>query len=180
MEDDIQTLINGCKLNDRKAQELLYRKFYDAMASICMLYTKNQEDAKEVVNNGFLKVFKSIDQFDITKASLYTWMRKIVINASIDFLRKQHINFSPLPLKDVPEPGIDNAIIQQIDAEDLLRFIRQLPPATQLVFNLYTIEGFNHREIATIINISEGTSKWHLSEARKILKNLIQIQRSEI
>lgn len=180
MEDDIQTLINGCKLNDRKSQEQLYRKFHGAMASICMLYTKNQEDAKEVLNNGFLKVFRNIGQFDVARASFYTWIRKIIINASIDFLRKQHISFTALPLENVLEPGIDNTIVQQIEAEELLLFIRQLPPATQLIFNLYTIEGFNHREIAIMLKISEGTSKWHLSEARKVLKNLIQIQRSEI
>lgn len=180
MEDDIQKLIIGCKLNDRKAQEQLYRKFYSAMASICMPYTKNQEDAKEVINDGFLKAFKNIGQFDATKASFYTWLRKIIVNTSIDFLRSQHISYVTLPLETVQEPGTDNAILQQIDAEDLLIMIRQLPPATRLVFNLYSIEGFNHREIANLLKISEGTSKWHLSEARKALKTLIQIQRSEI
>jgi RNA polymerase sigma factor (sigma-70 family) len=180
LEDDIQKLINGCKLNDRKAQEQLYRRFYGAMASICLPYTKNQEDTKEVLNNGFLKVFKNIGQFDPAKASFYTWARKIIINVSIDFLRSQHVGYTTMPLENLPEPGIDNTIVQQIDAEELLLLIRQLPPATRLVFNLYSIEGYNHREIAHMLTISEGTSKWHLSEARKVLKSLIQIQRSEI
>ena len=180
MEDDIQKLINGCKLNDRRAQEQLYKRFHGAMASVCMPYTKSHEDTREVLNNGFLKVFKSIHQFDVSKASLYTWIRKIIINSSIDFLRSQHLSYATLPLEGVAEPGVDNIVVQQIDADELLSLIRKLPPATRLVFNLYSIEGYNHREIASMLKISDGTSKWHLSEARKVLKNLIQIQRSEI
>lgn len=127
----------------------------------------------QVLNDGFLKVFKNIDVYDPFKASLYTWIRKIIINTALDFLRKQPIVYGSYISDMKEEPAIENSTIQKIDADELLSKIKQLPPATQLVFNLYTIEGFNHREIGEMLNISEGTSKWHVSEARKQLKQLI-------
>jgi RNA polymerase sigma factor (sigma-70 family) len=171
-EDDIQKLIKGCKENNRKAQELLYKKFYAAMLSLCIRYTNDQHDAMLVLNDGFLKVFKNISSYSPYKGGLYTWIRKIIINTALDFLRKEKLTYSG-SLSDIEEPAIESSIIQKTDADELLFSIKQLPPATQVVFNLYTIDGFNHREIAEILGISEGTSKWHLSEARRQLKQLI-------
>ena len=172
----MQTLVNGCRINDRKAQEQLYKKFYGAMAAVCARYTRNGQDTKEVLNDGFLKVFKNIHQYDPMKASLYTWIKTIVINASIDFLRRQQPFHASLTADTCQEPEIENAVIERINAEALMAVITQLPPATLLVFNLYTIEGYNHREIAQLLRISEGTSKWHLSDARKRLKQSLQTQ----
>ena len=176
-EDDISGLVEGCVKNNRKAQELLYKKFYVAMASLCARYISNQQDAVQVLNDGFLKVFKNIHLYTPVKASLYTWIRKIMINTAIDFFRKQ-----PLPIiftRDLSamheETAVENSIIQKIDADELLQSIKRLPKATQLVFNLYTIDGFNHREISEMLGISEGTSKWHLSEARKQLRQSISL-----
>lgn len=177
LEEDIQTLLDGCKKNDRKAQEQLYNRFYSVMMAFCVRYTKNQMDAIEVLNDGFLKVFKNIHQYDAAKASVYTWIRKIVINASIDFLRKQTLKYTSIVPGTEEEPAIESEVIEKMDAEELLSMIRQLSPATQLVFNLYTVDGFNHREIGTMLGISEGTSKWHLSEARRQLKQIIQAVR---
>ena len=175
-EDDIQQLIEGCKKNDRKAQELLFKKFYVAMSSLCIRYINDQQDAMQVLNDGFLKVFQNIDAYNPYKASLYTWIRKIVINTALDFLRKKPL-FNSTDLSDIEEESsVENSIIQKMNADDLLNTIKQLPAATQLVFNLYTVDGFNHREIAETLNISEGTSKWHLSEARRQLKQLLQIK----
>jgi RNA polymerase sigma-70 factor (ECF subfamily) len=143
------------------------------MASICLRYTRNEEDAIEVLHNGFLKVYKNIHTYDTSKASLYTWIRKIVVNSAIDFIR-QRSRFSTVELEKAEEPGIDAVAIQRLSAQELLRLVQQLSPATQTVFNLYVIEGYNHREIANLIGISEGTSKWHLSEARRQLQLLLQ------
>jgi RNA polymerase sigma factor (sigma-70 family) len=174
-EDDIQTLIEGCKKNNRRAQELLYKKFYVVMSSLCLRYTNNKQDAMQILNDGFLKVFKNIGSYDLEKATVYTWIRKIMINTSIDFLRKQPIIYTS-SLSDInEETAIENNIIQKLDADELLMLIKELPPATQLVFNLYTVEGFNHREIGDMLGISEGTSKWHVSEARKQLKQSIMV-----
>ncbi len=172
-EDDIKALVDGCKKNDRKAQELFYKRFYAAMASICIRYISNQQDAMQVLNDGFLKVFKSIQTYDASKARLYTWIRKIMINTAIDFLRRQPIVYVTDISAVYEETAIDNSVVHKIDADELLGLIKKLPKATQLVFNLYTVEGYNHREIAEMLSISEGTSKWHLSEARKQLKQFI-------
>ena len=162
-------LINGCIKNDRKAQEQLYQRFYGPMSSICLRYTRNEEDAIEVLHNGFLKVYKNIHTYDTSKASLYTWIRKIVVNTAIDFIRQRN-RFSVVELEKAEEPGVDPEAIQRLSAHELLQLVQQLSPATQTVFNLYVVEGYNHREIASLIGISEGTSKWHLSEARKLLQ----------
>lgn len=166
-------LINGCINNSRQAQELLYKRFYGPMASICLRYTRNEEDAIEVLHNGFLKVYKNIHTYDSSKASLYTWIRTIVINSAIDFIR-QRDKFSKIELEKAEEPGIDAEALHRMSARELLKLVQQLSPATQTVFNLYVIEGYNHREIANLVGISEGTSKWHLSEARRQLQLLLQ------
>lgn len=166
-------LISGCINNDRKAQELLYKRFYGPMAAICLRYTKNQEDAIEVLHNGFLKVYRNIQTYDTTKASLYTWIRTIVINSAIDFIRKRD-KFSKIELEKAEEPGVEADAVTRMSAQELLQLVQQLSPATQAVFNLYVVEGYNHREIANLLGISEGTSKWHLSEARKKLQLLLQ------
>lgn len=167
-------LINGCINNSRRAQERLYKKFYGPMASICLRYTRNQEDAIEVLHNGFLKVFKNIHTYEVGRASLYTWIRTIIINSAIDFIRQRGKFHSTIELEKAEEPAIDADAIQRMSAHEVLLLVQQLSPATQTVFNLYVVEGYNHREIANLLGISEGTSKWHLSEARKQLQKLLQ------
>jgi RNA polymerase sigma factor (sigma-70 family) len=144
------------------------------MASICLRYTRNHEDAIEVLHNGFLKVFKNIHTYDVGRASLYTWIRTIVINSAIDFVRQRGKFHTHIELDKVEEPAIDADAIQRMSSHEVLLLVQQLSPATQTVFNLYVVEGYNHREIANLLGISEGTSKWHLSEARKQLQKLLQ------
>ena len=161
--------------NDRKAQELLYKQFYGSMMTICMRYTRQEEDALEVLHNGFLKVFKHLSSYDAAKASLYTWIKTIMVNSAIDFIRSRQKFKNQVELKETHEAGsIDNEAIQRMGSTELLKLIQKLPTATQTVFNLYIIEGYNHREIGDILGISDGTSKWHLSEARRLLKQLLQ------
>lgn len=167
-------LINGCINDDRRAQELLYKQFYGPMSTICLRYTRNQEDAIEVLHNGFLKVYKNIHTYDAAKASLYTWIRTIIVNSAIDFIRQRGKFYNHIELEKAEEPAIDADAVQRMSSRELLRLVQQLTPATQGVFNLYVIEGYNHREIANLLGISEGTSKWHLSEARKQLQQLLQ------
>lgn len=143
------------------------------MSALCLRYTRNEEDAIEVLHNGFLKVYKNIHTYDPAKASLYTWIRKIVVNSAIDFIRQRN-KFSVIELEKAEEPGIDADAVTRLSAQELLQLVRQLSPATQTVFNLYVVEGYNHREIGEKIGISEGTSKWHLSEARRQLQALLE------
>jgi RNA polymerase sigma factor (sigma-70 family) len=170
----IESVITGCIAGERKAQEKLYDTFSVAMAAICMRYTKSKDDALEVLNDGFLKVFKNINRFDRAKASLYTWMRTIMINTAIDYLKRKHPAFEEIPGTGSEEPAIDNETILKYEADELLSLIRKLPAATQTVFILFTVDGYSHKEIARQLGISEGTSKWHLSDARRQLKLLIK------
>ena len=144
------------------------------MASICLRYTRNHEDAIEVLHNGFLKVFKNIHTYDVGRASLYTWIRTIIINSAIDFVRQRGKFHTHIELDKVEEPAIDADAIQRMSSHEVLLLVQKLSPATQTVFNLYVVEGYNHREIANLLGISEGTSKWHLSEARKQLQKLLK------
>ena len=167
-------LINGCIDNDRKAQERLYKQFYVAMMSVCMRYTRNEDDAMEVLHNGFLKVYKNMHRFDSLKAGLYTWIRSIMIHSAIDFIRQNVKHSRQVEIDQATEPYIDSEAIEKLNAQELLHLVRKLPPATQTVFNLYIIEGFTHKEIGIMIGISEGTSKWHLSEARRLMRKLLK------
>lgn len=172
-EKNIDNIISGCKAGSRKAQEQLYRSFYRVMMSLCLRYTKNETDAMEVLNTGFYKVFKNIQRYDSLQGSLYTWIRTIIVNSCLDFIKKKEKSFAAQELNNETEVCIEPEAIQKFNAAELLGLIRQLPPATQAVFNLYVLEGYNHREIAQLLGISEGTSKWHLSEARKQMQQLI-------
>jgi len=166
-------IINGCKNGDRKAQEKLYKNYYRAMMTICLRYTKNDEDAVEVLNTGFFKAFKNIQRYDSSQATVYTWIRSIVMNSCIDFVKQKQKLQKVSELNDDIEVHIAPEVIGKIKTAELLGEVRRLAPATQAVFNLYVLEGYNHKEIGQLLNISEGTSKWHLSEARKNLQQLI-------
>ena len=140
-----------------------------------MRYTRNDEDAIEVLHNGFLKVFKNIHTYDSGKASLYTWIRTIVVHSAIDFLTTEGTDIiHNVDIEQVAEPEIDSEVIQKMKAEEILKLVRKLPQATQTVFNLYVVDGYTHKEIGKLLGISEGTSKWHFSESSSQLQKLLQ------
>ena len=169
-----QDLVKGCIRNDRRVQEVLYRHYCSSMLIICRSYAKNEQDAIEVLQDGFLKIFQQINRYDSTKASIYTWMRTIMIRTAIDFLRKQNKRQVAIEWKEEHDPTIDAEALERMSAQQILSLLQLLPATTRAVFNLYITEGYNHREIGEILNISEGTSKWHLSEARKYLTNSLK------
>lgn len=174
--ENLNQILDGCRHDDRKAQEKLYRNYYRAMMSLCLRYTKNEEDALEVLNTGFLKIFRNIHRYDAGKASLFTWMRTIIVNSCLDFIKSKQVHSQTGESNQAIEVEIQPEAISKMKSVELLNMIRELPPATQAVFNLYVTEGYNHKEIGKLMNISEGTSKWHLSEARKILQQKIREQ----
>ena len=169
-----QDLIKGCTLNDRRVQELLYKQYCSSMMVLCKSYAKNEEDAIEVLQDGFLKVFQQIDRYDARKSSIYTWMRTIMIRTAIDFLRRQNKKNVAIEWKEEHDSGIEAEALQRMSAQQILYMLQHLPATTRAVFNLYITEGYNHREIGELLKISEGTSKWHLSEARKYLINSLK------
>jgi RNA polymerase sigma factor (sigma-70 family) len=168
-------LVKGCINNERTAQEALYKLFYADMLRVCHSYLPDKELAKEAFNSGFLKVFQSIKNFDVEKGELGGWIRKIMIYTAIDLCRKE-LKFAALTLHDQNDDDffISPTILEKLYFEDILTKIRALPYATQTVFNLYEMDGFSHKEIAEHLNISEGTSRWHLAEAKKKLRKLLE------
>lgn len=167
-----QELIARCAENDRRAQELLYRRFYPDMHRMCMRYTRDDTTAIEIVNNGFLRVFKKIHLFNF-KGSLEGWVRKLVYHSMADFYREKARYLHFLVLDDqevsVPERGHE-----AFDEEDINTAIRKLPATSREVFRLFAIEGYSHAEISLALEMSEGTSKWHLSNARSKLRELLR------
>ena len=172
MEQDLTNIILDCRNGNRKAQEQLYRQLYGFAMSIAMRYATDEHEAADILGHAFVKMFRSIQSYDATKGNFHGWLKKIVINESLDHI-KQRSRFTSLELDTVEEPFINSNIIETTDAAAILQLVRQLPRATHAVFVLYAIDGYTHKEIAAQLNISEGTSKWHLSEARKILQQKI-------
>lgn len=170
-----ERLVKGCINNDRAAQETLYKLFYAEMLRVCYSYVPDKELAKEAFNSGFLKVFQSINNFDIEKGELGGWIRKIMIYTSIDLCRKElKFNTVSFDLKEHDDYFISPSALEKLYFEEILQSIRTLPFATQTVFNLSVLDGFTHKEIGEQLNISEGTSRWHLAEAKRKLRELLE------
>jgi RNA polymerase sigma factor (sigma-70 family) len=170
-----EKLVIGCINNDRKAQEALYKLFHADMLRVCYSYLPNKELAKEAFNMGFLKVFQSIQNFDIEKGELGGWIRKIMIYTAIDLCRKE-LKFNTLASLETDDESffISPSVLEKLYFEDILLNIRALPRATQTVFNLSVLDGFSHKEIGEQLGISEGTSRWHLAEAKRKLRELLE------
>jgi len=171
-------LIAGCKLNKRLYQETLFRKHFPAMMSMCMRYTSSKDVAMLIINDGFLKVFKQIGTFE-GKGSFEGWIRRICFRCLSDHFRKEKSYLQFLVFEDYDKSDKSNAL-NDMYYEELLKLVEELPSATAKVFRLYAIDGFKHREIAELLNISEGTSKWHLSEARLRMKKLVKAHQESI
>jgi len=169
-----KALVEGCVKNDRYFQELLYRKYFDRMMRMCLRYTQDKDVAMEIVNNGFLRVFKKLHTFAFA-GSLEGWIRRLVFHSLSDYFKKNRKTAQILEMEDRDMPTKDSAL-NTLYLEDLLKLVELLPAATREVFRLYAIEGYTHAEIAERVNISIGTSKWHLATARKKLKQLIRAQ----
>ncbi|MEI9808383.1 MAG: RNA polymerase sigma factor [Bacteroidota bacterium] len=169
-----QLLIKGCIANDRKSQEQLYKRFYTPMIALCFRYTKNQEDATWVLHEGLLKVFLTISEFDESRSPLYAWIHKIMVITSVDFLHRKKLKAVNIAWKSDTEPAIPPAILIDKSAEEIVFFLKQLPEMSAAVFNLCVIEGYKHKKIAHLLQITEGTSKWHLSEAKRQLTNCFE------
>jgi RNA polymerase sigma factor (sigma-70 family) len=165
-------LILGCKRNDRDSQRLLYQHYYSYALSICVRYSRSIPEAKEVVNDGFMKVFAKIDQYN-QDSPFKGWLRKIMINASIDQYRKELKHQQHDNLASVFSSVIQPQAITDLSFEELIGLVQKLSPAYRAVFNLYVIDGYTHEEIGKILNISSGTSKSNLLKARENLKRML-------
>jgi RNA polymerase sigma-70 factor, ECF subfamily len=162
-------LIKGCQNNDLQCQEQLYKLCYPDMIKICYRYAKDADGAGTIYNNAMLKIFKSIGTYK-EEGRLMGWIKTIVVHCCIDFYKQQH-SFSPFDAyKYEEETSINPEVFNTVSGKEIQQLIKQLPGATAMVFNLYVYEGFTHKQIGEHLGISDGTSKWHVSEAKKLLK----------
>jgi RNA polymerase sigma-70 factor, ECF subfamily len=163
-------LIKNCIEGDRQAQSTLYAMFAPKMFVVSLRYSKNREEAEEVVQEGFLKVFQFLHQFR-DEGSLEGWVRKIIVNCALQKLRSNSRLAPVLNIESYNEQFVLQANIEsKISSKELLQLVMSLPPAYKMVFNLYVFDGYKHREIAEMLGISEGTSKSNLSDARAFLQ----------
>ncbi|MFT6319214.1 MAG: RNA polymerase sigma-70 factor (ECF subfamily) [Granulosicoccus sp.] len=172
---NIQLLIEGCRRDNRASQLKLYEHFYSYGLSITLRYSKNREEALEILNDSFLKAFVKIDQYD-SDFPFKPWLRRILINSSIDYHRKYsrlNENLEVAPTTELAAASY-NFALDNLAFEDLIAVLQKLSPAYRLVFTLYVVEGFKHQEIAEKLNIAIGTSKSNLAKARIKLKSILQ------
>lgn len=174
-------IIKGCLKNDRASQKALYEQYYSKMLGVCLRYAKDKDDAKDVLHEAFLKVFSNLKNFNGT-GSFEGWIRRIMVNTSIDHLRKNKQNYLIVSTVYANEKGsnlaeeVNDDELNHISKEEILKAVQELTPAYRTVFNLYVIEEFTHREIAEMLEISEGTSKSNLSKAKfNLKKNLMHL-----
>jgi len=166
-------LIKGCIASDRRMQEELYRRFSPRMYAVCLRYAGNAEEAEDILQEGFIKVFKKMDSFR-NEGSFEGWTRRIFVNTAIEhFRRKKYL----LPVTEKEENTIEGkytSVLDDLGAKDIMALVQELSPGYRTVFNMYVVEGYTHKEIADQLGISEGTSKSQLSRAKVILQDMVR------
>ena len=170
---ELDLLIKGCLAKDRNSQNALYQLFCKKMFGVCVRYAKNKEEAEDLLQDGFVKVFTKIDQFK-NQGSFEGWIRRIIVNTILEKFRQNNHLYAIVNIDDINEPIATEDGFEQLAANDLLKLIQMLSPGYKMVFNLYAIEGYTHKEIADMMGISEGTSKSQLSRARTMLQEMLK------
>lgn len=173
-----QELIQLCKKEDRRAQFNLYKQCYGILMAVCLRYERNKEDAEELVNMGFLKIVTKLDKYN-SSIPFEAWIRRVMINTVIDEFRRRKKEQETIEYTDFDDHHHHKQVEMneadlRFDAEELEQMLHNLPNVTQKVFNLHVIDGYSHKEVSDMLEISVGTSKWHVSNARKLLKEQIE------
>lgn len=165
-------LLEGCKKGERKAQELLYKLLAPKMMGVCMRYAKDREEAEDTLQTGFVKVFQKVSEFR-NDGSFEGWIRRIMVNTAIESYRKNQRMLNVIDIDDAPDIQQSVFDMNTLETRDLFRLIEQLSGGYRLVFNMYVIEGYSHKEIGEQLGITEGASKSQLSRAKAILREKI-------
>lgn len=172
MTDSLEHIINGCIAGKSASREMLYRMYSSKMWGVCLRYARDKDEAKDILQDGFIKAFEKINQFE-GRGHFEGWLRKIMINTALaEYRKKRYLNIESVYSSNKDEESFER-IEGDIAADELLEIIKELPSQYKLVFNLYAIEGYSHKEIADLLSISEGTSKSNLSRARDILQKKV-------
>jgi RNA polymerase sigma factor (sigma-70 family) len=166
-------LISGCIDGNRRMQEELYRRFSPRMYAVCLRYAGSSEEAEDILQEGFIKIFKKLGSFR-SEGSFEGWIRRVFVNTAIEhFRRKRYLQ----PISEKEENTIEGksiSVLDQLAERDILALVRELSPGYRTVFNMYVVEGYTHKEIGDILGISEGTSKSQLSRAKVILQGMVK------
>ena len=173
-----QEIILGCREQNRTLQEHLYKMYYSVFLKVCARYAKDMQDAEQLLNDGFLKVFNNITKFG-NAGSFEGWMRRIMVNTCLDYLRSKymkeemamHVNAVPAEQSQIT---VNGSALENMEFKELVMIIQCLPAMTRTVFNLFVFDGYNHAQIGELLKISEKTSQWHVHQARHILQKKIK------
>jgi RNA polymerase sigma factor (sigma-70 family) len=166
-------LVNGCLKKDRKYQKMLFEKYFSDMMAVCVRYARDDDDAQDILQNAFIKVFAKFELFS-GEGSLRGWIQSIVVRTAIDHYRRQQREYRDVMAEPEDwEAPVPAEIEADLSAEEIMKTIQLLPNMQRAVFNMFAIEGYSHKEIAGQLEITEGTSKWYLCEARKSLKLML-------
>jgi len=173
----LEKLIDKCKRKDTKAQSEIYQLFSGKLFALCLKYSRNYQEAQDNLQNGFIIIFDKIEQYNF-KGSFEGWLKRIIINTALQTYREK--NVLNLVTEEIPEEVEIEIDEEQVSLDFLLKLIQELPDRYRIVFNLYVLDGYPHKEIANMLSISEGTSKSNLSRARVILRNKIESNQSQV
>jgi RNA polymerase sigma factor (sigma-70 family) len=171
-------LIRGCLSKDRKMQEMLYHRFSSKMYAVCLRYCKDADDAQDLLQDGFVKIYKNLDKYR-GDGSFEGWIRRIFVNTSIEHFRKSIKNNSVADSSEVVIEDPSWNALDNLGEKDIIKIIQELSPGYRQVFNMYVIEGYSHKDIGDILGISEGTSKSQLARAKAILKKMVEEKLNE-
>lgn len=170
--DRTTTILMGCKKLHRESQKQLYEEYYAYALSICLRYADNRDEASEILNDGFMKIFTNIKLFDLSKA-FKPWLRKIMVNTAINHYHQKQRNIQASEIDHAKHESDTENIISGISYQEIIAMLQKLPPAYRTVFNLHVLEGYKHEEIAKMLNITVGTSKSNLFKAKESLKKIM-------
>ncbi len=173
LHTDINIIIQGCRQNDLQSQQQLYKYCYPDMIKVCFRYASDADGAGTIYNNAMLKVFQNVSRY-ADEGKLMGWVKTIVVNCCIDFCRTKNIFRQSVPYFSEEDNSLDPEAFNRISGKEIQQLIGELPGATATVFNMYVYEGFTHKQIGEQLGISDGTSKWHVSEAKKMLKKKLE------
>ncbi len=168
-----QQLIEGCRKGNRLAQKELYDTYSRKMLGVCLRYINDRETARDILQDGFVKIFTSIDSYSGT-GSFEGWMRKIFVNCALEYLRKSDVLKESVDLDNTTElSNADSSVVSEMSANELMALVQELPSGFRTVFNLFAIEGFSHKEISEMLNITESTSRSQYTRAKQLLQRKI-------
>jgi len=170
--EDLEKLITDCKAGKRDAQSRLYEMFSPKLFGVCLRYSRDETEAEDTLHEGFMTIFNKIGQFAF-KGSFEGWMKRIMVNLSLEKCRTRYKMNTVEDITIYEYKSVNEDVYADMNADQLLEIISDLSPRYRMVFNLYAIDGYQHKEIAEMLNISEGTSKSNLARARKILQDKI-------